>query len=64
MIFLLSRSAELVILQRRSAELVSVVTELRSLVQGQGLSQSLTSLAGSYIHMHANRLLRAAARAQ
>lgn len=54
----------LAILQRRSAELAPIVAELRSLMQRQGSSQSLASLAGSYIHMHANRLLRAAARAQ
>ena len=54
----------LIILQRRSAELAPIVAELRRCEQTQGLTQSMASLAGSYIHMHANRLLRASARAQ
>jgi thiopeptide-type bacteriocin biosynthesis protein len=52
------------ILRRRSAELVPVMTELRASAEGGTLSRSLTELAPSYLHMHANRLLRSAHRAQ
>jgi thiopeptide-type bacteriocin biosynthesis protein len=52
------------ILRRRSVELVPVTTELRASAEDGTLSRSLTELAPSYLHMHANRLLRSAHRAQ
>jgi thiopeptide-type bacteriocin biosynthesis protein len=51
-------------LRRRSAQLVPVTAELRRLVRGQQLSTPMTDLAASYAHMHVNRLLRSAHRAQ
>lgn len=48
----------LAILQQRSAALAPVAAELRA------RALPLADLAGSYAHMHANRLLRAAHRAQ
>jgi thiopeptide-type bacteriocin biosynthesis protein len=55
---------ELAILCRRSDSLAPVVAELKSRAQAGRLSLSLTELAPSYLHMHANRLLRSAHRAQ
>jgi thiopeptide-type bacteriocin biosynthesis protein len=52
------------ILRRRSAELVPAMTELRASAEEGTLSRPLTELAPSYLHMHANRLLRSAHRAQ
>src|SRR5262249_4922426 len=52
------------ILRRRSATLVPVMTELRASAEDGTLSRPLTELAPSYLHMHANRLLRCAHRAQ
>jgi thiopeptide-type bacteriocin biosynthesis protein len=52
------------ILRRRSAELVPVMTELRASAEDGTLSRPLTELAASYLHMHANRMLRSAHRAQ
>jgi thiopeptide-type bacteriocin biosynthesis protein len=51
-------------LRRRSAQLVPVTAELRRLIRGQQLSTPMTDLAASYAHMHVNRLLRSAHRAQ
>src|SRR5262249_47648929 len=52
------------ILRRRTEELVPVMTELRTRGEGGTLSRPLTELAPSYLHMHANRLLRSAHRGQ
>jgi thiopeptide-type bacteriocin biosynthesis protein len=52
------------ILRRRSAALVPVMAELRVRTEDGTLSRPLTELAPSYLHMHANRLLRSAHRAQ
>jgi thiopeptide-type bacteriocin biosynthesis protein len=51
-------------LARRSERLAPLVAELRACEQAGRLSRTLVELAQSYIHMHANRLLRAAHRAQ
>ncbi|MCK4341896.1 MAG: lantibiotic dehydratase [Phycisphaerae bacterium] len=51
-------------LRRRSEQLVPVMTELRAAEQAELLSAPLTDLARSYMHMHVNRLLRSAQRAQ
>lgn len=51
------------ILRHRSAQVEPIVARLRILAGTPGVP-SLASLAGSYLHMHANRLLRASARAQ
>jgi thiopeptide-type bacteriocin biosynthesis protein len=50
--------------RRRSRRLAPVVAELRSRVQAGLLSVALPDLASSFLHMHANRLLRSAHRAQ
>jgi thiopeptide-type bacteriocin biosynthesis protein len=52
------------ILRQRSASLRQVVCELKSQAKDGRLSLPLTALAPSYLHMHANRLLRSAHRAQ
>jgi thiopeptide-type bacteriocin biosynthesis protein len=52
------------ILRRRSAAQTPVITELRACAEAGKLSRPLTELAPSYLHMHANRLLRSAHRAQ
>jgi thiopeptide-type bacteriocin biosynthesis protein len=52
------------LLHQRSAALAPVVEQLRAGEAAGQLAQPLTSLAASYIHMHANRLLRSAQRAQ
>jgi thiopeptide-type bacteriocin biosynthesis protein len=57
-------SAGLEILRRRSSRLVPVMTELRASAEDGTLCRPLTELAPSYLHMHANRLLRSAHRAQ
>ncbi|MGH9005289.1 MAG: thiopeptide-type bacteriocin biosynthesis protein, partial [Acidimicrobiia bacterium] len=51
-------------LRRRSLELAPVTAELRRLGQAGRLSASMTDIAMSYAHMHVNRLLRSAQRAQ
>ena len=53
-----------VVLQRRSERLAPITAELRALAQEGRLSVPLSELAGSLLHMHANRLSRASARAQ
>jgi thiopeptide-type bacteriocin biosynthesis protein len=52
------------VLRRSSERLVPVVTELRSCARAGRLTVPLPELAISYLHMHANRLLRSAHRAQ
>lgn len=52
------------VLQRRSEQLAPLVAELKACETAGRLSRPLTELAGSYIHMHANRMLRSAQRAQ
>src|SRR5205814_10507196 len=48
---------------RRSARLAPIVAELKACAQAGRLGLPLTELAPSYVHMHANRLLRSAHRA-
>ncbi|MFN8011280.1 MAG: lantibiotic dehydratase [Holophagaceae bacterium] len=50
-------------LRRRSEAIRPLATRLRELAGTHG-TPALPDLAGSYLHMHANRLLRGAARAQ
>jgi thiopeptide-type bacteriocin biosynthesis protein len=54
----------LAVLRRRSQQLAPVMAELRACAQAGRLSVPLAELAASYVHMHANRLLRSAHRAQ
>jgi thiopeptide-type bacteriocin biosynthesis protein len=51
-------------LRRRSLRLAPVTAELRQLSQAGRLSATMTDLARSFAHMHVNRLLRSAQRAQ
>jgi thiopeptide-type bacteriocin biosynthesis protein len=57
-------AAGLEALRRRSLQLAPVTAELRQLGQAGRLSASMTDIAMSYAHMHVNRLLRSAQRAQ
>jgi thiopeptide-type bacteriocin biosynthesis protein len=57
-------AAGLVALRRRSLQLAPVAEELRRLDQAGRLSVAMSDIAMSYAHMHANRLLRSAQRAQ
>jgi thiopeptide-type bacteriocin biosynthesis protein len=57
-------AAGLEILRRRSRSLAPVTVELRADAQAGRLSMPLADLATSYLHMHANRMLRSAQRAQ
>ena len=57
-------AAGLEVLRRRSRSLAPVIVELRADAQAGRLSRPLTDLATSYLHMHANRMLRSAQRAQ
>lgn len=52
------------VLRHRSQALAPVMAELRACAQAGWLSVPLAELAPSYLHMHANRLLRSAHRAQ
>jgi thiopeptide-type bacteriocin biosynthesis protein len=52
------------ILRQRSKRLTEVLNELKALARDGRLFLPLTELAPSYLHMHANRLLRSAQRAQ
>jgi thiopeptide-type bacteriocin biosynthesis protein len=54
----------LAILRERSQAQAEVVSELRAAEAAGRLSTPITELAASYLHMHANRMLRSAARAQ
>ena len=51
-------------LDRRSQCLTHVARRLRQAASSGALTVSIEDLAGSYLHMHANRLLRSAHRAQ
>jgi thiopeptide-type bacteriocin biosynthesis protein len=51
-------------LRRRSLQLAPLAAELRQLEQGGRLSATMSEIAMSYAHMHVNRLLRSAQRAQ
>jgi thiopeptide-type bacteriocin biosynthesis protein len=57
-------AAGLEALRQRSLQLAPVTAELRRLSQDGSLSATLADLATSYAHMHVNRLLRSAQRAQ
>jgi thiopeptide-type bacteriocin biosynthesis protein len=57
-------AAGLEALRRRSLRLAAVRAELCQLGQAGRLSATLTDIAMSYAHMHVNRLLRSAQRAQ
>lgn len=52
------------ILRQRSADLAPTLAALRQAVITGQVTHSLQELAASYIHMHVNRLLRSAQRAQ
>lgn len=52
------------LLRSRSARLAPVCSQLRGLSEAGQLCTPLTDVAGSLLHMHANRLLRSARRAQ
>jgi thiopeptide-type bacteriocin biosynthesis protein len=52
------------LLQRRREQLVPIAAELRAAIAQGRVSLSLPLLCGSFIHLHANRLLRSAQRAQ
>jgi thiopeptide-type bacteriocin biosynthesis protein len=52
------------ILARRSSRLAPVVEALRAAEKAHRLSVPIAELASSYLHMHANRVLHAAARPQ
>jgi len=52
------------VLRLRSERLVPIFDELRSCARAGRLTVSMPELAVSYLHMHANRLLRSAHRAQ
>jgi lantibiotic biosynthesis protein len=51
-------------LRRRSVRLAPVAAELRQLDEAGRLSATISDIAMAYAHMHANRLLRSAQRAQ
>jgi lantibiotic biosynthesis protein len=57
-------AAGLEALHRRSLQLAPVMAELRRLARSGHLSATLADIARSYAHMHANRVLRSAQRAQ
>jgi thiopeptide-type bacteriocin biosynthesis protein len=57
-------AAGLEVLQRRSERLAPVMAELQTCARTGRLSVPLVDLAPSYLHMHVNRLLRSAHRAQ
>jgi thiopeptide-type bacteriocin biosynthesis protein len=51
-------------LRDRSRRIAPVAGELRRLAEAGGLTEPITDLAASLLHMHVNRLLRSAQRAQ
>ena len=57
-------SPGLAVLRRRSDRLAPLIRELKAREEAGLLSQTLPQLAASYVHMHANRLLRTAHRRQ
>lgn len=52
------------ILRERSARSAPLIRELKALESAGNLTQGVEQLAESYVHMHTNRMLRTAARAQ
>ena len=52
------------LLHTRSQKLRAIASELRACEAAGRLTVALPELAQSYLHMHANRMLRSAARAQ
>ncbi|HEY6929878.1 MAG TPA: lantibiotic dehydratase [Thermoanaerobaculia bacterium] len=50
------------VFRRRSRDLAPAIRKLRALEKAGRLSQPISSIAASYIHMHVNRMLRSAAR--
>ena len=58
------RTPERTVLVRRSEQWSPVIAELKAREQAGRLRQSVKELAVSYLHMHANRLLRTAHRVQ
>jgi thiopeptide-type bacteriocin biosynthesis protein len=56
--------AGLEVFRQRSERLSPVVAALKACARAGQLALPLTALAPSYLHMHANRLLRSAHRAQ
>jgi thiopeptide-type bacteriocin biosynthesis protein len=54
----------IVLFQQRSAALHPIVTALRTVEAAGHLNAPLAEIAWSYLHMHANRLLRSAQRSQ
>jgi thiopeptide-type bacteriocin biosynthesis protein len=57
-------AAGLEVLRRRSRSLAPATAELKACAEAGRLSVPLAHLAPSYLHMHANRMLRSAQRAQ
>ena len=54
----------LALIRERSARIKPLAAELRALTETGGLLVTAAELAQSFLHMHANRMLRSAARAQ
>ncbi|NOT63228.1 MAG: lanthionine biosynthesis protein, partial [Acidobacteria bacterium] len=54
----------LAVFAQRSAQLAPVIAQLQAAEREQRLTQPLTELVLSYLHMHVNRILRSAQRAQ
>jgi thiopeptide-type bacteriocin biosynthesis protein len=54
----------LAVLQRRSDKLAPTLAGLKALATAGRLGVPIAGLAGSFLHMHANRMARSAARAQ
>jgi thiopeptide-type bacteriocin biosynthesis protein len=52
------------VLQRRSGKLAPIAAGLNALAAAGRLGVPIAELAGSFLHMHANRMARSAARAQ
>ena len=50
--------------KRFAEKATNLAAQLRSAQQAAGLTRSIEELAGSYVHMHLNRLFRSAANAQ
>lgn len=57
-------AAGLEILRRSSERLAPIAAELRAAIEAGRVTVPLPALGGHYIHLHANRLLRSAQRAQ
>jgi thiopeptide-type bacteriocin biosynthesis protein len=52
------------LLRRRSRAIAPLIRELQKLEKAGRLSQPIATIASSYVHMHVNRMLRAAQRMQ